>query len=58
MRAKVAALFGKMDCLLFLEGPRHDDEKYTEADHDYFYTSGGHPLPKNAQNKVVPVDPG
>ena len=52
-------LGGKKDCVLFLAGPRHDDEKDTaEADNDYFVcTSGAHPLPKNAQ-KVAPVDPG
>ena len=55
MRTKVAALFGlggKRDCVLFLDGPRHDDEDDMEADYDYFCTSGGHPLPKNAQKKL------
>jgi hypothetical protein len=55
MRTKVAVLFGLGDernCVLFLDGPRHGEETDLEADYDYFCTSGGHPLPKNAQEKL------
>ena len=58
IRSKVASLFGlggKRYCVLFLAGPRRDEEKdAVEADYDYFVcTSGTHPLPKNAQKSCT-----
>lgn len=51
MRIKVYPLFGvgdDSDCVFFLDGPRHNDETDIKAYYQYFCTSGGHPLPKNA----------
>lgn len=53
-RRVVAALFGleTRQCVVFLDGPRHDEEKDLNAFYEYFCTSGGHPLPKNAQKDM------
>ena len=51
----VAKCFGWTDLIeytSFLDGPRHDDEKVLNAYYHYFCTSGGHPLPKNAQDDL------
>mmetsp|Transcript_5782 Transcript_5782/g.10242 ORF Transcript_5782/g.10242 Transcript_5782/m.10242 type:complete len:408 (-) Transcript_5782:48-1271(-) len=37
---------------VFLDGPRHDEEKDLNKVYEYFCTSGGHPLPKNAQKDL------
>ena len=42
----------KRDFVVFLDGPRHDEEQDLNAFYEYFCTSGGHPLPKNAQKDL------
>lgn len=53
-REAAASLFGleMRQCVVFLDGPRHDEEKDLNAYYDYFCTSGGHPLRKNAQKSL------
>ena len=51
----VAACFGldpDDECVVFLDGPKHDEEKDLNATYHYLCTSGGHPLPKNAQKEL------
>lgn len=47
----VMQAFGR-EFVFFLDGPRHDAELHLNAFYDYFCTSGGHPLPKNAQKDL------
>lgn len=52
---RVAKCFGWTELVQytsFLDGPRHDDDKVLNAYYHYFCTSGGHPLPKNAQDDL------
>jgi len=53
-RRESTGLFGLglRDCIVFLDGPRHDEEKDLNAYYEYFCTSGGHPLPKNAEKDL------
>eukprot|EP00977_Amphora_coffeiformis_P028687 scaffold36536_cov229-Amphora_coffeaeformis.AAC.1 len=53
-RTVVEDLFGlgTSPSVVFLDGPRHGEELDLNACYEYFCTSGGHPLPKNAQNNM------
>lgn len=51
LRRAIISGFRK-EFVVFLDGPRHDAEPDLNAFYEYFCTSGGHPLPKNAQKDL------